>query len=47
MPALTLALDTGSDSFAANRRHTLALIEQWRAIEARTRAASARAWRWR
>jgi len=43
MPALTLALDTGADSFAANRRHTLDLIEQWRAIEARTRAASARA----
>src|SRR5450432_1729824 len=43
MPALTLALDTASDSFAANRRHTLDLIAQWRAIEARTRAASAKA----
>ena len=43
MPALTLALDRASDSFAANRRHTLELIEQWRAIEARTRAASAKA----
>jgi geranyl-CoA carboxylase beta subunit len=43
MPALTLALDTASEAFAANRAHTLALIERWRAIEARTRAASARA----
>ncbi|MDQ6640193.1 MAG: acyl-CoA carboxylase subunit beta, partial [Pseudomonadota bacterium] len=43
MPALTPALDTGSDSSLANRRHTLDLIEQWRSIEARTRAASAKA----
>src|SRR6478752_6649847 len=43
MPALTLALDRAGDAFAANRRHTLDLIEQWRAIEARTRAASAKA----
>jgi hypothetical protein len=43
MPALTLALDSAGDAFAANRRHTLDLIEQWRAIEARTRAASAKA----
>src|SRR4051794_30603257 len=43
MPALTLALDSASDAFAANRRHTLDLIEQWRSIEARTRAASAKA----
>ena len=31
MPALTLALDRAGDAFAANRRHTLDLIEQWRA----------------
>ena len=43
MPALTLALDRAGDAFAANRRHTLDLIEQWRAIEARTRATSAKA----
>ena len=43
MPALTLVLDTTGDSFAANRSHTLALIDQWRAIEARTCAASAKA----
>ena len=43
MPALDLRLDTASDAFAANRTHTLALIERWRAIEARTRAASSRA----
>src|SRR5205085_4676858 len=43
MPALALALDTASASFAANREHTLGLIGQWRAIEARTRAASAKA----
>src|SRR6476646_6737344 len=43
MPALTLALDRAGDAFIANRRHTLDLIEQWRAIEARTRAASAKA----
>jgi geranyl-CoA carboxylase beta subunit len=43
MPTLDLRLDTGSDTFAANRAHTLGLIDEWRAIEARTRAASARA----
>jgi len=43
MPALTLALNRAGDAFAANRRHALDLIEQWRAIEARTRAASAKA----
>ena len=35
MPALTLALDSAGDSFTANRRHTLDLIEQWRAIDLR------------
>jgi geranyl-CoA carboxylase beta subunit len=43
MPRLDLRLDTGSDTFAANRAHALGLIDEWRAIEARTRAASARA----
>ena len=43
MPILDLRLDTGSEAFAANRAHGLALIDEWRAIEARTRAASARA----
>ena len=43
MPGLSLTLDTASDAFAANRAHTLALIERWRALEARTRAASAKA----
>ena len=43
MPTLALKLDTGSAAFAANRAHALELIAQWRAIEARTRAASARA----
>ncbi|HEX4233731.1 MAG TPA: carboxyl transferase domain-containing protein [Caldimonas sp.] len=43
MPALALELDTRSDAFAANRTHTLALIDEWRRVEARTRAASAKA----
>jgi geranyl-CoA carboxylase beta subunit len=43
MPTLDLRLDTGSDAYAANRAHAVELIDQWRAIEARTRAASARA----
>ncbi len=43
MPRIALPLDTGSDTFAANRAHALALIGQWRELEARTRAASARA----
>ena len=43
MAILDLRLDTGSEAFAANRAHGLALIDEWRAIEARTRGASARA----
>ena len=43
MPTLDLTLDTGSEGYAASRAHALGLIAQWRAIEARTRAASARA----
>jgi geranyl-CoA carboxylase beta subunit len=43
VPALNLALDTTSEAFVANRAHTLALIERWRALEERTRAASAKA----
>jgi geranyl-CoA carboxylase beta subunit len=43
MAALTLALDTTSDAFVANRAHTLSLIARWRALEERTRAASAKA----
>ncbi|HWH82633.1 MAG TPA: acyl-CoA carboxylase subunit beta, partial [Burkholderiaceae bacterium] len=43
MPTLDLRLDTGSAAYAANRAHSLALIDAWRSIEARTRAASARA----
>ena len=43
MAKLDLHLDTGTEAFAANRAHALDLIAQWRAIEARTRAASARA----
>ena len=43
MPALTLPLDTRSDAFAANRARTLALIERWRGLEARTVAASGKA----
>ena len=43
MPTLDLRLDTGSDTFAANRAHALGLIAQWRVLEARTREASARA----
>ena len=43
MAILDLRLDTGSEAFAANRAHGLALIDEWRAIEARTRTASARA----
>jgi geranyl-CoA carboxylase beta subunit len=43
MPTIDLPLDTTSDTFAANRAHALGLIDEWRAIEARTRAASARA----
>ena len=43
MPTLDLPLDTNSDTCAANRAHALGLIDEWRAIEARTRAASSRA----
>ena len=43
MPTLDLQLDTGSAAFAENRAYALTLIEQWRAIEMRTRAASGRA----
>jgi geranyl-CoA carboxylase beta subunit len=43
VPTLDMHLDTGCDTFAANRAHALALIDEWRAIEARTRAVSGRA----
>ena len=43
MPALTLPLDRDDDARAARRAHTLARVERWRALEARTRDASARA----
>jgi len=43
MPLLDLLLDTGDTSFAHNRDHMLGLIEQLRAVESRTRTASARA----
>jgi geranyl-CoA carboxylase beta subunit len=43
MPTIDLRLDTSSESFAQNRAHLLGLIDQLRGIEARTRAASARA----
>ena len=43
MPILDLRLDTASATFNENRAYSLALIEQLRGIEARTRAASARA----
>jgi geranyl-CoA carboxylase beta subunit len=43
MPTLAPRLDTTSDAFAANRAHTLRLVERWRALEARNRAASRRA----
>jgi geranyl-CoA carboxylase beta subunit len=43
MPALQLPPDTDDESRLARRAHTLALVERWRALEARTRAASARA----
>ncbi|MEP6875999.1 MAG: carboxyl transferase domain-containing protein, partial [Burkholderiales bacterium] len=43
MPTLDLHLDTSGETFAANRAHALALVAEWRAIEARTRAASTRA----
>jgi geranyl-CoA carboxylase beta subunit len=43
MPVLQTRIDTRSDAFAANRAHMLGLIEQLRALEARTRTASERA----
>ena len=43
MPRLELPLDTGSAAFAENRAHGIALIAELRALEARTRTASARA----
>ena len=43
MPRIDLPLDTGSATFAENRVHGLALIAELRALEARTRTASARA----
>jgi geranyl-CoA carboxylase beta subunit len=43
MPLLDLRLDTSAADFARNRAHGLALLDEWRGIEARTRAASERA----
>jgi len=43
VPILNLQVDPDDAVFAANRERTLALVDRWRAIEARTRAASARA----
>ena len=43
MPGLLPALDGDAEARAAQRSRTLGLIERWRAIEARTRAASERA----
>ncbi len=43
MPALHLPLDADADARSARCSHALGLIERWRALEARTRAASARA----
>ena len=43
MPQIDLRLDTGAADFTSNRAHGLALIDEWRSIEARTRAASERA----
>lgn len=43
MPVLESRLDSGGAAYADNRAHMLALIEQWRSLEARTRSASARA----
>ena len=41
MPALQSTLDIHSETFAANREHCLNMIEQWQALEARTRTRSA------
>src|SRR5664279_5386750 len=43
MPSLLPALDGDAVARSAQRAHTLALVERWRGLEARTRAASARA----
>jgi geranyl-CoA carboxylase beta subunit len=43
MPVLDLRLDTAGDTYSANRAYALGQIAQWRALEARSRAASARA----
>jgi geranyl-CoA carboxylase beta subunit len=42
VPAFSSSLATAGESFADNRAHLIALVEQLRAIEARTEAASAR-----
>ena len=42
MALLHQGLDTRHADFSANRAHMMGQIEQWRAIEARTRAASAK-----
>jgi geranyl-CoA carboxylase beta subunit len=43
MPAIESRLDPGSEAFQRSRRHMLKLIEQLRALEARTREESAKA----
>ena len=43
MPTLHLPPDADADASAAQRLHTQGLVERWRALEARTREASARA----
>ncbi|HSN31093.1 MAG TPA: carboxyl transferase domain-containing protein, partial [Ideonella sp.] len=43
MPTLASRIDPASPAFAENRGHMLAAIERWRAIERRTREASAQA----
>ena len=42
MPVVDLPLDKHDPSYAANCAHALALIAEWRSLEARTRAASER-----
>ncbi|MGE0874236.1 MAG: acyl-CoA carboxylase subunit beta [Burkholderiales bacterium] len=43
MPAIQSRIDTAGEAFARNREHMLALVARLRALEARTRDASARA----
>ena len=43
MPALTSLLDATTRPAPRDRAHALALVDRWRALEARTRAASAQA----